>query len=1050
MLFRSNLSGALSEWSGGTLDSSQASQVMAKALTGERDGLKQLGIVVSDEIIKNRLEQEGKDKLTGLSLQRAKAEITLSEILRQSTDAQAQYAAGSDTLARQQAQMAAELKTFATDLATGLLPVFKGMFEAVRAGGEILSEYKGEIMAGAAGIGIYVAATKLMEAEDLRLIAIQRIKIALMEAETLLAKATPYAIMATAAIALYSVLKEVNTELTELNARQKGFADASKIANDHLKQFNSEVASEKQKLDNLFGALNEANKGHGNKAEIIKQINQEYGKYIGNINLETASQEQLKVAYDKAGQAIINQMVAKQKSATISDIMKEYTDAQVKLTEAQARIVDETQGIRGEVFDESDMQKAHLMNEHAKKEADDLTKRMEGLKDRMLMVAGQFDEAAKKMFSNFSAEDIKKLFGSITGDSDGTEKEKNNAAAEKLSEQLLSSTEKFKDAVEKANQIITDSSLNAIENRYEKERQKIIQETEKNIRQQAEALQKAANDRIRVLNDALKLGNNLLGTPEQIKSEIQSVTIQAQESIKNQTEALKQAQANQLKELEKSRQQALSQAQDFITNIINTRSAESAKAGAQKTDALIQTVQLETKYNKAQSEIEFSKEQADLELSLATKKISQERYSDELQKLKLKQQIREFELDRDSLRLLDELNAAKLTKEIEYIQAKQLMDVKAAKNERDNDLKTVDDNLKNGLFTTEKAEQARIEINQRAEDKIKTIQQNALDEKRNTEAKFNAERTQNLKSSAQQEVDIEKGKNKKIIEDEDEMKKKRIRAALWFIDQLGSAISKIEQIEDNNAAARHELALSQMEERHQRELQIYGTTQARKTQIDKKYAAEKKRLDDEYAKEKKRGAIAQAVIDGALGAMKIVAQYSAMPAVMVPLLVAEAVQTALQIGVISSQKFAHGGILPSGDGMIRGRSHSQGGVKFGAYEAEGGEWMARTDRGTAILSRRATSMYLPLLQSLPGGAWLGKAAYLSELNASAGGRRFAEGGLIPNIAAPIQVGDPYSIGQNTALLAQMITAFAQQKVVLPVKDLDSTQQDYTVVSSIKS
>lgn len=54
-----------------------------------------------------------------------------------------------------------------------------------------------------------------------------------------------------------------------------------------------------------------------------------------------------------------------------------------------------------------------------------------------------------------------------------------------------------------------------------------------------------------------------------------------------------------------------------------------------------------------------------------------------------------------------------------------------------------------------------------------------------------------------------------------------------------------------------------------------------------------------------------------------------------------------------------GGRLPDGGGMIRGRRHYQGGVKFRVggvvNEAEGGEY---------IVNRRATARYLPLLESI--------------------------------------------------------------------------------------
>ena len=72
-------------------------------------------------------------------------------------------------------------------------------------------------------------------------------------------------------------------------------------------------------------------------------------------------------------------------------------------------------------------------------------------------------------------------------------------------------------------------------------------------------------------------------------------------------------------------------------------------------------------------------------------------------------------------------------------------------------------------------------------------------------------------------------------------------------------------------------------------------------------------------------------------------------------------------------RFAQGGLVEGG--VFQGNSHAQGGVKFSSggrvMEAEGGE---------AIINKRSTAMYKPLL---------------SAINQIGGGKRFAQGGLTP-------------------------------------------------------
>jgi hypothetical protein len=66
----------------------QASEALLKALTGEREMLKSLGIVLSEADLKHELLARGQNKLTGQALKQAKAVATLDLILRGSSDAQ--------------------------------------------------------------------------------------------------------------------------------------------------------------------------------------------------------------------------------------------------------------------------------------------------------------------------------------------------------------------------------------------------------------------------------------------------------------------------------------------------------------------------------------------------------------------------------------------------------------------------------------------------------------------------------------------------------------------------------------------------------------------------------------------------------------------------------------------------------------------------------------------------------------------------------------------------------------------------------------------------
>jgi hypothetical protein len=127
-----NLSGALAEWTGGQLDAEGVTQVLSKAVLGQRQGLKQLGISISEADIQARLAEKGLKGLTGATLEQAKAAITLELITEKSADAQEAFAANADTNIRRQAELAAAFREIREAIATALIPVFGRLLEAAK------------------------------------------------------------------------------------------------------------------------------------------------------------------------------------------------------------------------------------------------------------------------------------------------------------------------------------------------------------------------------------------------------------------------------------------------------------------------------------------------------------------------------------------------------------------------------------------------------------------------------------------------------------------------------------------------------------------------------------------------------------------------------------------------------------------------------------------------------------------------------------------------------------------------------------------------------
>lgn len=135
-----NLSGALSAWSGGSKSAAEVSDIMTAALLGERDGLKGLGISISEADVQARLARDGKDKLTGAALEQAKALATQQLIMEKSTDAQKAWADGSMDGIKAQNESKASIAQLKETLITGLYPALSGVLPYIGKAAEWLGQ----------------------------------------------------------------------------------------------------------------------------------------------------------------------------------------------------------------------------------------------------------------------------------------------------------------------------------------------------------------------------------------------------------------------------------------------------------------------------------------------------------------------------------------------------------------------------------------------------------------------------------------------------------------------------------------------------------------------------------------------------------------------------------------------------------------------------------------------------------------------------------------------------------------------------------------------
>lgn len=173
---------------------------------------------------------------------------------------------------------------------------------------------------------------------------------------------------------------------------------------------------------------------------------------------------------------------------------------------------------------------------------------------------------------------------------------------------------------------------------------------------------------------------------------------------------------------------------------------------------------------------------------------------------------------------------------------------------------------------------------------------------------------------------------------------------------------------------------------------------------------------DEQSNEFKLLASAQAVIDtygAANAAYKSASEIPVVGWVLGPIAAATAVAAGLaNVAKINGVKFADGGLL-------QGASHEQGGIMI---EAEGGE---------AIINKRSTSMYRPLL---------------SEINKRGGGVGFAERGmLVPSSPDFAALGGGAQLDKIGMQMDSMFNKITSIPVTVLADDITRTQRKVAVI-----
>ena len=502
--------------------------------------------------------------------------------------------------------------------------------------------------------------------------------------------------------------------------------------------------------------------------------------------------------------------------------------------------------------------------------------------------------------------------------------------------------------------------------------QRLSQKTQLDYQKQAEKLRQIRDDETKSISERMK-ANEQLGVvlKEQLAAEL-AIAKQALEVAKlriqaeGETKETLDAQAEALTTISDIQERITGQESEQLSNLNSLRRDAAAKR-KEIADKAIQKMNEELDlYIKQQGirklslqeQVEFERKVAAKKISildaeLAAKKISQTKYDSEV--LDLKNNLLQKQAD---------LTVENARKELEEYNDKNRSKLDSEKF------------LSEELFNEEKARFERLAEQRREFAKLQ-LEEGVISQK-----EYN---------DAINEINEEN----RVANEELELERKEAKAEQQAIDLENKLIAAQEEY-DNEFAVRQ----SQLENDRQAELAAAEKTGADKTLINKKYNAFEKTLGKDLTEFKnqqnasilgglkglfgestnlgKAFAIAEIATNTVQNASKAFTQAAVFAAnpLTLPLAANANIQGGLIVATGAAQAAKVAGVKFAQGGILDGASHAQGGIQTRFGELEGGE---------AIINKRSTAMFAPLL---------------SSLNEAGGGRRFAQGGILGQSGQP--------------------------------------------------
>lgn len=745
-------------------------------------------------------------------------------------------------------------------------------------------------------------------------------------------------------------------------------------------ELTAEFQQETKELNSLFGQLANTNENTDERRKLIEKLNQQYGDYLPNIDLEKAGQKELEQAYNDTTEAIARNLVERKK-IQLRDELSQKTLENITIIEKErlarqkefSKLLEVAAAAKKAeaAGDKEAFKRLEKERKERRKAFDDGIQARANAKverEEQLKIAKEelklIDEASDAIVSQFSD-----FLGFEKAKTKARKKEGQNrkeVTQEELKAQrdalkeLQKARDKFAaEELRKAQQraaLLADLEARLLDQRIaaiEDERERREQEINVSFDRQVKAIE-AGNAKLK--DEAAKREQELI----KIFGEGSKEVLQARENFTNEFVKIEQAQTDIIKNLRQEEQAKLAD----LDKEFRLKELEDAKKAAADLRAFRDTaLSSELAFIEQGAKMRELKNQETLNNLLAQEEDAQAR-AEAIRVAGEQKIIDEIALIRNKLQALEDAEAELLDESGEL-----RLDIK--QSEYDAIL------------------QARQELN---------TQLSALE----------LEQTENVRAEAEKQAEAFAQAFEKVS------------------GQFTTGLKAFDSILDTLDSNQEQSLQESIERSQQREAQLSDELQ-NATGLRKKFLQQqvnqeleqqrllekqKEALQLRAAKREQAIAITESIIQGIIAVTRAVASPPFYPANLPTVLLTGSLAAA-NTAAIAAKKFEDGGV-------IQGPSHSQGGVPFTVagtpgFEAEGGEF---------IINKKATAKFLPVLQ---------------RINSV----KFAEGGLIGGVSPTPTITNINTVQADSvqALAGALAGAINTQQVVLVTDDLDEDREN---------